>query len=87
MDRALRETREALAEVDADVRHKASKSAASYLEIRLGYLQTGAVIDRFPHEYMTWHGISGFSLGFLEINDPLSLFDHWLAFARKAAQP
>ena len=85
MARALREARENLDEVQADMRHVAVRSASMYIATRVVCLPNGAGMELGRYR-ITWHGITGFhQFG----NDPcyLSVFDDWLAHARaKAAQ-
>ncbi len=86
MDRALREARANLHEVQEDMRDVATRSASMYIATRVVCLPNGAGMELGRYR-ITWHGITGFhKFG----NDPcyLSVFDDWLAHARaKAAQP
>ena len=81
MDRALRETRETLAEVDPDKREEATRKAENYLgnrAIDMGALHLRWVSDR--DSYFSWCRVKVVASA-----PALTIFDMWLAAARAKA--
>ena len=94
MDRALRETRETLAEVDPDKREEVTRAAAAYLAARVVCLPNGATLEFWPNGGtlqngerggITWHGVFARHNYGLEGPTRLSVFQYWLALARVKA--
>ncbi len=81
MDRALRETREALDEVDVDKRDAVTRSAVHYIVARVSGLPNGASFSiREDSARIDWQGVRAY----VGPDPDLSWFDQWLAFARLA---
>lgn len=89
MDRALRETRETLAEVDPAIRVAVTRMAGTHLALRAALVGAEVEWDLDKARYrIVWHG--------LEVSAPhdgLTIFEEWLVHAPllenalKAAQP
>jgi hypothetical protein len=81
MDRALRETRETLAEADADKRYAVTRVAFMYIATRARCLPDGASLRANGNiTQFDWQGIRAIA----GLDPDLTLFDDWLALARKA---